>query len=298
MRRRNFIKLAAKASVAAAIAADPVARLSASIIARPKRQVAKPSGAVCINWGHPLATSLSCVLPFNEAGGIVAATKIVAFNAAGQANAIINGSGGVLQGTPSWVQNTPGPGLKFNNTGDFLQMPNLLAAVTTGATVLIIRRKTDTTLRFAASFGPGGSNSPFAALIPYSNGDVLWDFGGDTAPNRLTLSGLSWAAVVEMWAFTAGPAGSAIWKNGQKLASQSTAITRAAGGELRVNSAFGTFGDLQEFYFFAVANQQWSDSLVSWWFAEPYGMLVPQSPTMRYFFGGTGRKKTNVFVAM
>jgi len=298
MKRRNFIKLAAQASVAAAIAADPVVRLSASIITRPKRQVEKPVGGLCVNWGHPLAMGMVAVIPFNEGGGIVAATNIVSHNAANRANCVINGPFGTLAGTPSWVWNTPGTGININNTGDFMQALGVLDEVTKGGTVLLIRRKTDTTTRVSAAFGEPIAGGGFQGLVPFNDGTVYWDFGGNTAPNRLTLAGLSWTAVPEMWAFAAGGKGSSIWKNGEKLANQTTAISRAASGEVRLNSTFGVSGDLQEFYFFAVAKEQWPDDLISWWFAEPYGMLVPQSPTRRYFFGGGGRKKTNVFVAM
>jgi hypothetical protein len=295
MRRRNFIKLAATASVAAAIAADPVARLSASIITRPRRWLEKPASAVCMNWGHPLAMGMQVIIPFTEGQGVTNGTYPILDACSNHNLQLVNTTGNVV-----WVENTPGKGLKMAGNGDYVFIPLPLPGTGSGTTVLMIRRKTDTTLRNVFTFGDVAFTlDRLSAHVPFSDGNVYWDFGGTSAPNRLTLSGLSWATVVEMWAFTAGGKGSTIWKDGQKLASQSTALNLAADkGGLNLGAGYDHNSDLQEFYFFAVAGEQWSDDLISWWFTDPYGMFVPLSPKTTYFFGSGGRKKPSVFVAM
>src|SRR5260370_1456226 len=105
------------------------------------------------------------------------------------------------------------------------------ATISRGQTCLIIRRKVDTTARASSLFGTedDGSFPAFhgcGAHVPYSDGTVYWDYGGNGGANRLTVAGLTFTTLVEKWTFTAGPQGSAIWRDGIKLASQATALTR------------------------------------------------------------------------
>src|SRR5206468_1455676 len=112
------------------------------------------------------------------------------------------------------------------------------------------------------------------------------------APNVLTASSLTYTTTVEHWVFTAGPRGSSIWQNGVKVASQATAITR----NTNVNSgsvfALGrgtevsTTEEQQEFNFFQVNDQQWSDDLCQWWSAEPYAHLYKPIAQRRYLMMG------------
>jgi hypothetical protein len=295
MQRRSFIKLAAKASVAAAIAADPVARLSASIITRPRRYLEKPSDAVLVNWGHPLAMGIDLVLALTEGQGVANGTRPILDASIHHDLTINNNSGNI-----AWVENTPGKGLYLAGDSDYINMTGVLQGTQFGTTVLLIQRKTDTTLRNSAAFGnPGFTGDRFQVHLPFSDGTIYWDFGGATPPNRLSYAGVSWDTKPHMFALSAGGKGSSIWMDGQKLASQSTAIGKAADQNgLKIGVTWDNFGDLHELYFFAISGEQWSDDLISWWFAEPYGMFVPLSPKTNYFFGSSSRKKTNVFVAM
>jgi len=66
---------------------------------------------------------------------------------------------------------------------------------TTSCTVAVIRRKTDSTLRVSSLFGCGsdtGANR-CGAHCPYSDGTVYWDFGQQSAPNRLSVAGLTFS---------------------------------------------------------------------------------------------------------
>lgn len=188
---------------------------------------------------------------------------------------------------------------------------------TCGQTVCIIRRKTDTTLRNCTLFGiegTGGLGPPATARCgthcPYGDGAVYWDYGGNTAPNRLVQSGLAWSLLVEKWCFTAGPRGSNFWRNGEKQAEQTTPITREVTansydtGGMLINGGNGlsTLGsnDEQEINFFMFIANQWTDEQVRWWMSEPYCMFYEPFTSRQYFFigtagGGVVGKTTEVF---
>lgn len=298
MTRREFAK-----KVALYLASASVPRWGfPSIVDRSKRITEKPSGALCMNWGHPLATGMVLCVPFNEGGGIPGAElEPVVYD-------VVGGGQGDLSGIAdaSWVENTPGRGIKLNNAGSFIRFVGpsngtvkLSASMSPGATVLLIRRKTDTTVRNSRAFGI--SLAVDAALCsshcPYTDSKIYWDFGGKSGNNRLISAVLNWATTpVQMFAFSAGPKGSAIWKDGVKVASHTNAISRTVAGEMRLNDGDTTNGDLQEFYFFAISNVQWSDDMITWWFAEPYAMLHPQAPSIRYFLGGLGATHRTVIL--
>lgn len=142
---------------------------------------------------------------------------------------------------------------------------------TTAQTVLLIRAKTDSTLRDQNTFGPieGGPSTGFCnALIPYSNGTVYWDFGynGFAAPNRLTWAGWTPTTDIEAWAFRGGTLGLSIWHNGVKEANSASAATRTG-----TASAFGInkgqtgilSGDVQDFFFFALVPEEVSDAVLA-----------------------------------
>jgi len=170
------------------------------------------------------------------------------------------------------------------------------ATVARGQTVCIIRRKIDTTLRASTLFGveDGGlaDSSRCGAHVPYSDGNVYWDYGGNGAPNRLVVGGLSFTTNVEKWIFTAGPQGSNIWRDGIKVGSQSTPLTRIVPAQFSDFTAWiinggnhlGFAGDAQEFNFIMYIANQWSDAQCEWWFGEPYAAFYTSFMTRHNFF--------------
>lgn len=181
------------------------------------------------------------------------------------------------------------------------------AVISRGQTCLIIRRKVDTTARASTLFGTEDDGSFPAghrcgAHVPYSDGTVYWDYGGNGGNNRLTVSGLTFTTLVEKWAFLAGPQGSSIWRDGIKLASQATALTRIVntstgnnggwvingGNGLAVNGG----GDLQEYNFVMHLATQWSDDMVRWWSAEPYAAFYLPFAQRNYYFVGVAPPAT------
>ncbi len=79
----------------------------------------------------------------------------------------------------------------------------------------------------------------------------------------------------------------AIWQNGSKRASHSTAQTRTNNGTdsfyINTSGEVSVAGDVCEVNFVQINNVQWSDDLCQWWSAEPYaGLYVPT--VRRYAF--------------
>ncbi len=190
-------------------------------------------------------------------------------------------------GTRRMSIGTFGSCLEQVNTDDYFERTLETIAPTTQVTVLAIREKTDTTNRTSALFGvqdtSGGALSRCGAHVPWSDGTVYWDFGGQSGANRLSVASLSFTGV-EHWAFTAGRMGLRIYQNGIQRASSATAVTRTADSALafRIGAGNNTNNaDLQRIYFFALLNEEWTHGQVLEWIANPYMLLQPQAPVHR-----------------
>lgn len=246
----------------------------------------KPGPGAQIDYSHPLAKGLLLCVPCYEG-------QWQQNTAGSHAPYILYGSvprrTTTVTNPATWVSNIEGPAVllgvdtRFFNLGfDFIP--------TTGVTVAIVRRKIDTTLRTGTLVGDPNFSTTFQCLCPFSDGTIYWRFGGSGGANQLTVSqaGL-WTTAPDRFVFTAGVNGMAIWRNGQKLASQSTAVTRTAGSSsIAINQGFPT-GDQQEINFAWFVDYPWPDSLCQWWSSEPYAALrEPLVQQTAYFFGATG----------
>lgn len=205
-----------------------------------------------------------------------------------------------VTGAPTWDSNSEGTAIQFTTSTTRIAMPGT-AWPTTQCTVLYIGRKTDTTLRQSAPFSIalGATNQDtdyLSALVPHSDGKIYWDYGYNPnflAPNRLSVTPPTIGTTVHRWIFTAGPAGSAIWQDGVKIASQSSAVTRTNGVTAKaLNIGDGiqtsTVCDNFQLNFFSIVDAQWSDDLCRWWSAEPYAHLYGPEPQRRYWLLGGG----------
>jgi hypothetical protein len=225
---------------------------------------AKPHCGAQVHWGHPLADKLLAAVVFTEGGG-------EPFDLARRLPLAVNGS-------PSWDANGLGRCGVTAATGDFWNFGDEAPFVPTrSVTCCLIRRKTDSTARSSAAFGTDGGlvGGRCGAHIPFNDGIVYWDFGGQLSPNRLTASGLSQAGL-QKWVFVAGTRGSSIYLDGVRVASQATAITRAAssaGVDFTLNRGQGVAGDLQEFSLFLMLGQEWGQEQVTDWTAAPFALF-------------------------
>jgi hypothetical protein len=198
-----------------------------------------------------------------------------------------------LSGSISWASNREGSALNFADKDARLDLgPDFFGSA---ATVLLIRRKTDTTLREGNAFGvcnsATGGSELCAAHVPYTDGTVYWYCGQTFAPYLLTAPGLSFSTAPERWVFTAGPQGSSIWQNGVKVATQSSPVFRVpapASWNVYLNDSghSSNHGDQQDMNFFGAYDYQWSDDLCQWWSAEPYAHLYADTWQRSYFLLG------------
>lgn len=123
---------------------------------------------------------------------------------------------------------------------------------TTAATVLLVHRKTDTTLRASMAFGnnEGATTNRIGCHLPWSDGNVYWDWGGSTNNStRLTVSGLTHTTDWRWWAFTVGGGlGMRAYRDGVLVGSNAATPTRTLTGSTAffMGRAFNT-GDLAEF---------------------------------------------------
>jgi hypothetical protein len=131
-----------------------------------------------------------------------------------------------------WVASGGKLALDFDGSNDFVDASSpSVGSITTNATVSIWMTLSATG-RTASLFGvnsTGGANQRFQAHAPWSDNNIYWDFGGTSAPNRLTVTGQSWP--LNAWnhlVFIAGSIGMQVYRNGLLIGSSSTAATRSA----------------------------------------------------------------------
>lgn len=248
--------------------------------------------------GSILSPVVACdpaiVLLFNEGGAqIVSASTTV--NSAlvnyGTAGSVVQPQLNSTSGSSSltWVNGPGGLGLKSGAVVD----QNVVLTPNSGTdggfggrlkldrvTIFVIRSKTDTTKNNCTQFGWRGNlqdTARMTAFAPFTDGNVYFEYGGISGINLLTWAGYTAATNVESWTFRAGKLGMAMWFQGIKVASQATAVTRAAA--LSANMNFQIFGssnissDKETIYFFALCNDELSDAAIQAWYADPYGFF-------------------------
>lgn len=283
--------------------------------------VIKPPPGARVDLTHPLGRACQAACLFNEgqgtptvAGPVGALTFLGGpqpqyYQTQGGRTSMVFGST-----VPTWTANAAGKAMLCNGVYSGMDVglvPNcesydldypetaIGGTVTHGETVCVIRRKLDTTARASTLFGVEGPFQPAGvrcgAHVPYSDGTVYWDYGGAGGANRLFVSGLTFTTKVEKWTFCAGSRGSSIWRDGIRVANQTTALTRlcvaqvAQDGGWVINGGNGLHvsgsADLQEINFFMFLATQWSDDQCRWWAAEPYAAFVTDRRQVYSFLG-------------
>lgn len=226
--------------------------------------LSRPAPGAQINCGTPLCRGLKALVVWNEGAGAPVE--------------LVRRSTLTLSGNPTWAANSDGTCGRANAVTDYWNLgpaDNFLNEAR--ATILAIHRKTDSTNRAAGHFGLNESAAGKRAggHVPYSDGTVYWDFGGQSSPNRLTASGLSFTGI-QKWVFVAGTKGSAIYRNGLLVASSATAITRVgSAADYAINKGNGSpiDGDLMDWMMFAILDAEWGQGEVKAWTDDPYSML-------------------------
>jgi hypothetical protein len=234
------------------------------------------SGAVPeINWRSPLASKLSVAwlgsFPSYELVNRMSAPIISLVDGDHHAGITRFGKAFHFSNVASYIDLVP-------TTGDMIRLPSTAGSIT------LSWRKTDATLRTGNAFG----NQHFAndlsrmnVYLPFSDGVVYWDFGGETTgTSRITASGLTFGD--DVWTFTAGPRGMDIWQNARQVASQSSSVTREQNGtSFHLNQSFSpsTNGDLADCAFIYVHNRQLSPIEIVTLHATPFAIIAKSRAT-------------------
>lgn len=231
----------------------------------------KPPAGIPLDLSHPLTDGIRLCMPFNELGGVP--------------QEIMQGRGVTQIGAPTWGGTELGSAQRSAATTDYwnlgLQMD--LNLPLTQVTVLVIRRKTDATLRATATFGPDDldASAPgtwIAANAPYSDGVVYWIFGGAVdGITMLSIPGLSFDGL-QKWVFVAGSRGMSVYLDGELVGSHANYDYRFnhATEPFLVNAGPGAeYADLQDYNFFGLLDAEWNASQVQEWSAAPFGMFLP-----------------------
>lgn len=241
-----------------------------------------------VSWRHPLSRDLRVLYPFNEgAGGALSATGFA------RSPAGIASSGGSLV-TRFWV---PGSGkrgqfaARHTATDDREQLGKFAEIIPlSNVTIAYGYRKTDGINRGSYGFaGENGGGASCYVHLPYSDGTVYWDFGGNSeGSTRLSVGGLTFGD--DFWVFTTGPRGMEIWQNGIRRASNSANPTRSAGtGVFTLGEGTGLgAGDLAEISYFATWWRQLTMQEIISLSNAPYQMFPAPRGQMLSLVGSGG----------
>lgn len=146
----------------------------------------------------------------------------------------------------------------------------------TAITILARYGKVDTTARGTSAFGCTNTSNPqrINCHLPWSDGNIYWDFGYTTSYNRLSVGGLSWSPD-DAFAFVCENGttnGQEIWQNGTRRAQGTPAAgTRAADtGDFLLFGYAANSSDLARFQEFAIFDRRLTDAEIQeWTWGEP-----------------------------
>ncbi len=154
-----------------------------------------------------------------------------------------------------------GPALSFAGATQHTTMTGGSALLPTSqATIMIGLRKRDATLRSAITLcnNTGGGAGRVALAIPFSDGNVYWQWEGSGGTQQVALGGQSFVAGgYDVWTFTVGSRGMEIWRGGRLVGSNGNTPVRTAGTQdlwLGFDGANGS--DLIDIDFFYVWGTQ------------------------------------------
>ncbi len=228
----------------------------------------KPLPGTKINFLHPLCpvspspgSEGGLLLPFDEGSGRPRAYLGPKVNSTSEITERL----AVLTGSPSW---NPYPGAiagrsqwggavfsHLNTTDDINLGVNTDFLPLDAATIIVSIRKRDTTNRASTLFGVDNGTAAFICMarVPSSNDDVEFYWAGTAGSNLV--SAVDPIIGDDVWAFSAGPRGLEIWKNGGLLASSGTAASARSGNTADFklgNVPFWAAGDIVDYAFFYV----------------------------------------------
>lgn len=144
------------------------------------------------------------------------------------------------------------PVLRFDGINDLLSISSAaLASIANDVTIFIVSNKASNQNNSILFASPDDSTTNrFNIHLPWSDGNVYWDFGDSSSTGRLAHSWNASFATPYIWSFdnSSSPAGAHIWLNGTNIASKGSSGTpdyTAKAYTLLVGTA-GYNGDIAE----------------------------------------------------
>lgn len=236
----------------------------------------QPQEAVSINWENPITRGLTSVISGGQLYNVV--------------------SGGFLVPVGASVSDTVGVAGRAKKFGDItsyltsdITSDKLFS--TSGATVLAVLRKTDSTYRQSAILNQGGTvlSDFFNLHYPWSDGNVYADFGDAGGAQRITYAYTN-PGELKRVVFSAGLGGSRVVENGVVKGSNTVSRSRTDSASTPTWNRYGNtlLGDLIELY----DGSSWSRELTE---AEcislsnnPYQIFAPRTIPVPVSAGGGG----------
>ena len=133
----------------------------------------------------------------------------------------------------------------------------------------------------------GGANATASgfivgAYVPFSDGNVYWDWGTTSAGRLGPIGGLASNAYGDVWAFTTGPRAQEIWQNGLLRATKSPAADKGTYGAGTEQLALGMHAavqnsDLVKYHFVYVYWRQLLEREMAEIAAFPFCWVDPRS---------------------
>jgi hypothetical protein len=272
--------------------------------------VKPPAGAIQLDWAHPFLKHHLLSVLFDGTGALPAwldwpgrpshpgattggPTVITSGHVRPRASTVYDPFDAIGTG---YAHNMEGRAWDVRTRFNSLDLGESTWFPTKNVTLCLIRRALEP-LSGAASgsgrnilIGQGNSARYCRAYVPWNgDGRTYFEFGGTSGAHVLSVSNTISTTVPERYVFVAGDSGLAIWKNGVKIASSSSATSRSASttsstDNLYLNGLSSADGlDRAEYNFFMVVEREWPEELCRWWSAEPYAHLYAESTGRRWF---------------
>jgi len=227
----------------------------------------------------PSRTNIEINLKFNVKAAWI-------FNeGSGNPRNLSSGEVGTISGAV-WSLSEDGQCLELDTASDSIELAaESQDVLTTGdCTILIGYEKTDANNRTSYSFGIDSTTGVYkcSCHLPWSDGTLYWDYGGQAGNNRLAISGLTFGN--DNWAFYGGSKGLEVHQNGVSVGSNSAAISRTQASSIGflLGASAGADADFAKVKYLYIFHEKLNETLIKEINDNPYKILQPRNT---YFEG-------------
>jgi len=228
----------------------------------------KPLPGTPIDRSDPLAPSLAMFLPYGP--GPVAGLDGRVWSPVGSPKpAIVGGRGGAAA--------------KFDGTQNSYSSASMRVPTTACTVRLIVACPSSASLGSTFGVSTLQGFERLQAHLPYS-GTMYWDYGGNSAPNRLTWTPAAafFNTNLHAMVFRAGTLGMAIWVDGERVASSATPVGRTESSDVFTLGQWAGNYNPSIVECMLLDDRELSDRAILDWTNAPYRFFTPRRTTRRY----------------